>query len=72
MTYLQTFQDQNQVDVSLAAGNYAVTETKPLNFATRHQYAASYSSDCVGTINNGSCEIASGGINQPFMNTSNS
>jgi hypothetical protein len=44
---------ESGVDVQLAAGPYGVTETKPITTNTEHQYAADFSSDCVGTINNG-------------------
>ena len=44
---------ESGVDVQLAAGPYGVTETKPITTDTGHQYSSSFSSDCVGTINDG-------------------
>lgn len=44
---------ESGVDVQLAAGPYGVIETKPITTGTVHQYSVTYSSDCVGTINDG-------------------
>lgn len=44
---------ESGVDVQLAAGPYGVTETKPITTNTGHQYTASFSPDCVGSINDG-------------------
>jgi hypothetical protein len=48
---------ESGVDVQLAAGPYGVTETNPISTDTSHIYNANYSSDCVGTINDGETKI---------------
>lgn len=44
---------ESGVDVQLSAGPYGVTETKPITINTEHQYTASFSPDCVDSINDG-------------------
>jgi hypothetical protein len=45
---------ESGIDVSLAPGPYAVTETKPtIPSSIGHQYNSDYSSDCTGTISAG-------------------